>query len=354
MKAMAGIGILAAAAVLLGSRAGAVTVSWDDLTDAQQEAAYSSLESENESLRQQIADLQARLGGAGGSSGDAAGAGGSGDGASAGNTGDTADAGGSGETSGAGSSGDGASVGNTAGGSGDAAGAAGPAEDAAGGSSAGDAAIAADQDSFLSDLSASFASRQALAAKYTSDQIAAMSAADLWSYRFACAEAERDFYAKYSGAQFDSMNLIYLCAEYCGGLGKQYQAEETWNSSQDPEKTAQLYTAGYYNRAYALVELHDYYGLDLNGQYENLKAAVDKADAAAGEETRNAGVDSALVRQAQELLNQLGFLCGTADGIAGRQTTSCVQRFQTMYGFDPADGIIDDELIGQMKRILGQ
>ena len=68
-----------------------------------------------------------------------------------------------------------------------------------------------------------------------------------------------------------------------------------------------------------------------------------------GEETRNSSVDPSKVTQVQELLNSLGFLCGTPDGIAGRQTASCIERFQNMYGYEPADGIIDDELITQLN-----
>ncbi len=57
---------------------------------------------------------------------------------------------------------------------------------------------------------------------------------------------------------------------------------------------------------------------------------------------------------ARSLLNALGFLCGTPDGICGRQTVSCIERFQTMYGFEPADGLIDDELLGQMQEMLNR
>ncbi len=288
--------------------AGAVTVNWDDLTDAQQEAAYNSLESECESLRQQLKALQAESGDTEAFGGDAA----------------------SGQEE-----------------------SAAPAETAA---ASGDASVSQlkDTDTFLKDLGDSFAKRQQAAAVYSQDQLAQLPLDEVWSYRFQCAEAERDFYNTYSGAQFDSLNVLYLCEEYCGGLGKQYQAEEVWTSSQDAEKASQLYTAGYYNRAYALVEFHDYYGLDLADGYQNLKDAVSKMDAASGEETRNAGVDAALVKTVQEMLNRLGFLCGQADGICGRQTVSCVERFQVMYGFKPADGLIDDELIAQMQEIIAK
>lgn len=211
-----------------------------------------------------------------------------------------------------------------------------------------------DTAAFLKDIGASFEKRQAQAGTCSADQIAQMSASDLWAYRFQCAEAERDFYEAYKGAQLESLNLQYLCDEYCAGLGKQYKAETTWKDTQDADKTSQLYSAGYYNRAYALVELHDYYSLELPDGYQDLKDAVDKMNAAAGAETRNASTDSATVKKVQELLNALGFLCGTPDGICGRQTVSCIERFQTMYGFEPADGLIDDELLGQMQEMLNR
>ena len=181
-----------------------------------------------------------------------------------------------------------------------------------------------------------------------------MSADDMWNFRFQCAEAERDFFNSYDGAQFDDLNIFYLCSEYCLGLGKQFQAEEVWNSSGDSEKANQLYTAGYYNRAYALVELCEFYGLDLAQEYANLKSAVRQMDALSGEETRNASVDPATVMQVQQLLNDIGFRCGTPDGIAGRQTASSIERFQTMYGYEPADGIIDSELISQLQDRLAR
>ena len=61
------------------------------------------------------------------------------------------------------------------------------------------------------------------------------------------------------------------------------------------------------------------------------------------------------VKKVQELPNALGFLCGTPDGICGRQTVSCIERFQTMYGFEPTDGLIDDEkFAGQMQEMLNR
>lgn len=318
-------GIIAAATVATAAivmPAGAVTMDWDDLTDAQQENAYKALESENESLKARIRELEGQLGLSGGSSGGETGT-------------DTS------QSTSVSDSSDGAQDTSTYD---DASNAAGEAQSYA----------VRSIDGFLSDLAASFEARQEIARTYTNEQVSAMSDADMWAFRFQCAEAERSFYDSYSQAQFDDLNVFYLCSEYCGGLGKQFRAKEVWNSTGNGDEANKLYTAGYYNRAYALVELCEYYGLDLAEEYQNLKNAVRQMDALSGEETRNASADPADVRKVQELLNNIGFLCGTPDGIAGRQTASCIERFQVMYGYEPADGIIDDELITQLTDILAR
>lgn len=297
--------------------AGAVTVDWDDLTDAQQEQAYHQLESENQALKEQLASLQGTAPAGTGANGDAAA---SSDSASSSDSAGSSDSGAVSDPSAAAAQAQSAQIKST--------------------------------EAFLADLAASFNARQESARTHTNEEVNAMSEADMWNFRFACAQVERPFYDSYHAAQFDDLNVLYLCSEYCLGLEKQFQAEEIWNTQGDADEANRLYTAGYYNRAYALVELCEFYGLDLADEYQNLKNAVARMDEMSSEETRNASVDPAKVMQVQELLNSLGFLCGTPDGIAGRQTASCIERFQTMYGYDPADGIIDDELIGQMQNQL--
>ncbi len=297
--------------------AGAVTVDWDDLTDAQQEQAYHQLESENQALKEQLASLQGTAPAGTGANGDAAA---SSDSAPSPDSAGSSDSGAVSDPSAAAAQAQSAQIKST--------------------------------EAFLADLAASFNARQESARTHTNEEVNAMSEADMWNFRFACAQVERPFYDSYHAAQFDDLNILYLCSEYCLGLEKQFQAEEIWNTQGDADEANRLYTAGYYNRAYALVELCEFYGLDLADEYQNLKNAVARMDEMSSEETRNASVDPAKVMQVQELLNSLGFLCGTPDGIAGRQTASCIERFQTMYGYDPADGIIDDELIGQMQNQL--
>ena len=326
-----------AAAVLLclaaGAPAGAVTLDWSDLTSAQQEKAYQQLESENAELKARIAQLESQLEQAGipveSASGGTAG---SGDG--------------SGGGSGAASS-DGSASGSSDAVSPDADAAPSSGEEIA--EQAEEGSTLHETAAFLSDLAASFDARQETARTYTAEQVNAMGESDMWAFRFQCAETERSFFNKYHNAQFNDLNVLYLCSEYCLGLEKQFSAEDVWNSSQDSDEANRLYTAGYYNRAYALVELCEFYGLDLAEEYQNLRNAVAQMDALSGEETRNASVDPETVTLVQTLLNGAGFLCGAPDGIAGRQTASCIERFQLMYGYEPADGIIDDELISQLQ-----
>ena len=67
-------------------------------------------------------------------------------------------------------------------------------------------------------------------------------------------------------------------------------------------------------------------------------------------EKRNAKVDHETVRKVQQLLNGIGFYCGKEDGISGKLTVKLIKRFQEMYGYDPIDGMIDDELVKQLQK----
>ena len=91
---------LTAAVMIMAYPAGAVTVDWNDLTDAQQEEAYKSLESENESLKEQIARLEAGTGTGTGTDSDAGAASPSGDDQSSGSAQDGSGEGTSGQSSG--------------------------------------------------------------------------------------------------------------------------------------------------------------------------------------------------------------------------------------------------------------
>lgn len=214
-------------------------------------------------------------------------------------------------------------------------------------------AVLMDEQDFLDDIVASFNARYVVAKRYTNAEINAMTNDELIEYDSECAEAERDFYEKYANAKFEDLNIQYLCNQYISGLKKQLQCKSDYEQTGDYEKTINQFNSGYYNRAYVIVELSDYYELpfgDVSGMRENT-ADMDSLNEA---ETRNAAVDHATVQKTQELLNEIGFFCGTADGISGKRTVKSIKRFQEMYGYDPIDGMIDEELISQIENELSK
>lgn len=54
------------------------------------------------------------------------------------------------------------------------------------------------------------------------------------------------------------------------------------------------------------------------------------------------------IKKIQEKLNELGYNCGTADGVAGKKTTAAVKKFQEDNGLT-ADGILG----AKTKEALG-
>lgn len=58
--------------------------------------------------------------------------------------------------------------------------------------------------------------------------------------------------------------------------------------------------------------------------------------------------DSA-TREAQVLLNQIGYPCGVADGIAGQKTHDAIRRYQIDNGL-PVDGRVSNELLAMLRR----
>ena len=149
------------------------------------------------------------------------------------------------------------------------------------------------------------------------------------------------------------MNIQYLCSQYIKGLEKQYDSKKTWDNTESFEAFYDVYLSGYYNRAYVIVELADYYKADF-GEIAGMKESVRELDATNEAEKRNAQVSKEMVKTTQQLLNDIGFFCGSADGVAGKRTVKSIKRFQEMYGFSPVDGMIDDELVNQLSEVLNQ
>ena len=203
---------------------------------------------------------------------------------------------------------------------------------------------------FLNDFKESYVNRDITGNKYTEAETGSMTSEEYNAFLSEVAGAERPFYEKYKNAIFDDLNIQYLCQQYIQGLSKQYQACEEWETDPDSEHATTTWQSGYYNRAYVMVELSEYYGLDLPaGAIAAMKEDTTAMDSLNEAETRNSAVDHETVRKTQELLNGIGFFCGTADGISGKRTVKSIKRFQEMYGYEPIDGMIDDELIEQLQ-----
>lgn len=207
------------------------------------------------------------------------------------------------------------------------------------------------EEEFKKDITNSYNTRGTVSAKYTAAEQNIMTEEEMVAYREECAEAERKFYEKYKNATFKDLNIQYLCQQYINGLEKQYNAKNTWDTTRDYTKFNNEYSSGYYNRAYVIVELSDYYNLPFEN-IETMRADTAYMDSFNEAENRNNQVDHATVQKAQQLLNDIGFYCGSADGISGKRTVKSIKRFQQMYGYSPEDGIIDTELIKQLETEL--
>ena len=62
--------------------------------------------------------------------------------------------------------------------------------------------------------------------------------------------------------------------------------------------------------------------------------------------------DAETIRQVQEMLNKLGYDCGAADGIAGKNTNSRILQFENEHGLKETTDI-SDELLEALKELAG-
>ncbi|MCD7819687.1 MAG: peptidoglycan-binding protein [Lachnospiraceae bacterium] len=212
-------------------------------------------------------------------------------------------------------------------------------------------AVLMDEEEFKEDIVASYNGRGVVSNKYNTAEINSMTSQEIIDYYAECVEAERSFYEKYVNAEFEDLNIQYLCSQYIKGIEKQMEAVYEYSDDDDYTTFNEYWDSGYYNRAYVIVELSEYYDLEF-GDVSQMKSDTESMDSLNEAETRNAAVDSATVQKVQQLLNDIGFYCGNADGISGKRTVKSIKRFQEMYGYEPVDGMIDDELIEQLELEL--
>ena len=60
-----------------------------------------------------------------------------------------------------------------------------------------------------------------------------------------------------------------------------------------------------------------------------------------------------MIKTVQEQLNELGFDCGTPDGIAGSKTMEAVREFQESYGLS-VHGVIDATFVEDLNEVIEQ
>ncbi len=216
-----------------------------------------------------------------------------------------------------------------------------------------------DEYTFLDDIVNSYNARSLVAARYSSEEMNAMSAQERADYYYECASAEEDFYTKYQNAVFEDEGISALCSLYVEGIREQLESCEIYYETGDEESLLKTWNAGYRDRAAVIVELADDYGLSF-GDITEMRSGVEAAaleeamdSTGEGTDSYSEGTDSGTVQYVQELLNDLGFSCGEADGVYGQNTVDAIEQFRELYGYLPFDGVIDDELIGQLEDALG-
>ena len=206
---------------------------------------------------------------------------------------------------------------------------------------------------FVADVVSSYEARRTREERYTNPELNEMTDKEYIEAHLYYTEAEESFLEKYREAEFEDLNIQYLCGKYCDAIELELDCAEKYFEDRDYAAWAKSWAKAGELRARVIVELADLYKADFS-DIEDLKATAASVDDTSDSESRNKSVDRATVQKVQQLLNDIGFLCGTADGAAGKMTVSSIKRFQEVYGYEPADGIIDDELVAQLEDALAE
>ena len=202
-------------------------------------------------------------------------------------------------------------------------------------------------ENFLADIGASVNDRIALSGSYTEAELSMMTNDEIAEANNRCCESERWFMDRYKDARIDNLNLQYLCEQYLNGLQNQYDAYASWKEKQDIDAYNELWDAGYAKRAVTVAELKQYYNIAFADVSDMLEKAeeIDALD-----DLNNGEVSEETTKQVQTCLNTLQLPVGEVDGYCGERTIIMVKRFQKLYGYEPADGVIDEEVVAQLQE----
>ena len=202
-------------------------------------------------------------------------------------------------------------------------------------------------ENFLADIGASVNDRIALSGSYTEAELSMMTNDEIAEANNRCCESERWFMDRYKDARIDNLNLQYLCEQYLNGLQNQYDAYASWKEKQDIDAYNELWDAGYAKRAVTVAELKQYYNIAFADVSDMLEKA-EELDAL--DDLKNGEISEETTRKVQNCLNTLQLPVGEVDGYCGERTIIMVKRFQKLYGYEPADGVIDDEVVAQLQE----
>jgi len=203
-----------------------------------------------------------------------------------------------------------------------------------------------DEEEFLTDIGVVVNDRLAISNSYTESELQMMTNDEIAEANQACCESERWFMNYYRNAQFESANLQYLCDQYLTGLQNQYDAYDSWKEKNDIDAYNELWEAGFSKRSAAVAELKEYYGVS----FVDISDMQEKADELESlDEYPKQNPSGEMTKKVQEYLNRLKFPAGEVDGDCGTRTVRMVRRFQKLYGYGPADGLLDEELLAQLQ-----
>lgn len=115
--------------------------------------------------------------------------------------------------------------------------------------------FAESREEFLNDMTAGQTARWEITDNATEDQLADM------SFRYVYLDAELEYIGKYKDAEFDNEKFGELARLYVSGVSLQREAVGFYEDY--PYVFENEWSTGYMMRAYATVDLHDYYGLSI-------------------------------------------------------------------------------------------
>lgn len=206
------------------------------------------------------------------------------------------------------------------------------------------------QDSFLSDL------KEGLTERWSDDRDeSTMTEGEKATYYGELVDMELEKIVKYEEEEFESAKFNALAHSYIRAVKLQKDALEIVDADNTLYET--MWGYGYNLRAYIVPIFVDSYGLDLPEEdvqdfrdNSSLMTLVWTGDTDSDDSDIMEEVEKDRTKRTQELLNALGYDCGTPDGVAGQKTMDALHQFEEEYGY--TDLGFDDRTISTIQSHL--